>query len=59
MTLQGKVSCSPATDLRGKSFFIMNEDGVLAASVELTEFDGVIDFDLPTAVPEQEADLEG
>ncbi len=40
MTLRGKVSCSPAGDLRGKTLLIMDQDGALAESVELTEFDG-------------------
>ena len=33
--------------------------GEAAAAARRTEFDGVIDFDLPAAVPGQEADLEG
>ncbi len=40
MTLKGKVSCSPAGDLRGKTLLIKDQDGALAESVELTEFDG-------------------
>ncbi len=40
MTLKGKVVCSPAGDLRGQTLLIMDQDGALAASVELGEFDG-------------------
>ena len=40
MTLKGKVSCSPAGDLRGKTLLIMDQDGALAESMELTEFEG-------------------
>ena len=40
MTLKGKVSCSPAGDLRGKTLLIEDQDGALAESIELTEFDG-------------------
>ena len=40
MTLKGKVSCSPAGDLRGKTLLIRDQDGAVAESVELTEFDG-------------------
>ena len=40
MTLKGKVSCSPATDLRGHTLLIMDQDGALAESIELSEFDG-------------------
>jgi hypothetical protein len=40
MTLQGKVSCSPACDLRGHTLLIKDEAGADACSVELTEFDG-------------------
>ena len=40
MTLKGKVSCSPAGDLRGKTLLIKDQDGAVAESVELTEFDG-------------------
>ena len=40
MTLKGKVACSPARDLRGETLLIMDQDGALAKSVELTEFDG-------------------
>jgi len=40
LTLKGKVSCSPAGDLRGTTLLIMDQDGTLAESVELGEFDG-------------------
>ena len=40
MTLKGKVSCSPAGDLRGKTLLVMDQDGALAESIELSEFDG-------------------
>ncbi len=40
LTLKGKVSCSPAADLCGESLLIMDQDGALAVSVELGEFDG-------------------
>ena len=40
LTLKGKVSCSPAEDLRGKTLLIKDQDGALAESIELTEFDG-------------------
>ena len=40
MTLKGKVSYSPARDLRGMALLIKDQDGALAESVELTEFDG-------------------
>ena len=40
MTLKGKVSCSPAEDLQGKTLLIKDQDGALAESIELTEFDG-------------------
>jgi len=40
MTLNGKVSCSPAADLRGSKLLIKDQDGAVAASIELTEFDG-------------------
>ena len=40
ITLKGEVSCVPAQDLRGKTLVIKDQDGVLAASIELTEFDG-------------------
>ena len=40
MTLKGKVTCSLAGDLRGKTLLIMDQDGALAESIELTEFDG-------------------
>ena len=42
MTLKGKVSCSPAGDLRGKALLIKDQDGALAGSIELTEFDGEV-----------------
>ena len=40
MTLKGKVACSPAGDLRGQTLLIMDQDGALAESVALSEFDG-------------------
>ena len=40
MNLKGGVSCSPAEDLRGKTLLIKDQDGALAKSMELTEFDG-------------------
>ena len=40
MTMKAKVSCAPAEDLRGKALLIKDQDGTLAQSVELTEFDG-------------------
>ena len=40
LTLKGKVLCSPAVDLRGTTLLIMDQDGALAESVELSEFDG-------------------
>ena len=40
MTLKGKVSCSPAGDLRGTTLLIEDKDGALAERIELTEFDG-------------------
>jgi hypothetical protein len=40
MTLQAKVSCSPACDLRGHPVSIRDQAGAEAASVELTRFDG-------------------
>ena len=40
MTMKGKVLCTPARDLRGRTFLIKDQDGALAQSTELTEFDG-------------------
>ena len=40
MTLKGKVVCSPSEDLRGHTLLIIDQDGALAASVELGESDG-------------------
>ena len=40
MTLQGKVGCAPAEDLRGTILLIKDQDGALAHSLELTTFDG-------------------
>ena len=40
MTLKGKVACSPAGDLQGQTLLIMDQDGALAESVALSEFDG-------------------
>jgi hypothetical protein len=41
MMLRGKVSCSPACDLRGHTLLITDQAGADAGRVELTEFDGV------------------
>lgn len=41
LTLQGKVVCSPACDLRGHTLSITQADDGPACSVALTEFDGV------------------
>ena len=41
-TLQGKVSCSPPGDLRGKTLLIKDQDGASVKSIELTEFDGEV-----------------
>jgi len=41
MTLQAKVSCSPACDLRGHALLIKDQAGADAGRVELTEFNGV------------------
>ena len=40
MTLKGKVSCSPAGDLRGTTLLIMDQYGALVERIDLTEFDG-------------------
>jgi hypothetical protein len=40
MTLQAKVSCSPACDLRGHTLVVKDQAGADASRVELTEFDG-------------------
>jgi hypothetical protein len=40
MTLHGKVSCSPACDLRGHILLVVDHDGADAGSAELTTFDG-------------------
>ena len=40
LTLKGEVSCSPGGDLRGTTLLIRDQDGALAESVELSEFDG-------------------
>ena len=40
MAVKGRVSCSRAADLRGRTFLIRDEDGALVESVRLTEFDG-------------------
>ena len=40
MTLKGKVSCSPAGDLRGTTLLIMDPYGALVERIDLTEFDG-------------------
>ena len=41
MILRGKVSCSPACDLRGHTLLVKDHAGVDAGRIELTEFDGV------------------
>ena len=40
MTLRGKVSCSPACDLRGHTLLLKDQAGAHAGTLELTEFDG-------------------
>ena len=40
MTLQGKVSCSPACDLRGHTLIVKDQTGADAGRVEISEFDG-------------------
>jgi hypothetical protein len=40
ITLQAKVSCAPACDLRGHVLLIKDDAGGNAGSIELTEFDG-------------------
>jgi len=40
ITLKGTVSCTPPEDLRGTTLLIKDQDGALAQSIELTEFDG-------------------
>ena len=40
ITLKGRVSYSPAVDLRGRTLLIKDQDGALAQSIEFTEFDG-------------------
>src|SRR5262249_47990347 len=41
ITLQAKVACSPACDLRGHILLVKDQAGADAARVELDEFDGV------------------
>jgi hypothetical protein len=41
MTLRGKVSCSPACDLRGHALLVKDQAGRDESRIELTEFDGV------------------
>jgi hypothetical protein len=41
VTLQGKVSCSPACDLRGHTLLVKDQTGADAVRVEISEFDGV------------------
>ena len=41
VTLQGKVSCSPACDLRGHTLLIKDQTGANTGRVEIREFDGV------------------
>ncbi len=40
LILIGSVTCSPPANLRGETFLIRDADGALAASGELTDFDG-------------------
>ena len=40
LTLRGRVSCSPACDLRGHTLLVKDQAGADAGSIELTEFDG-------------------
>src|SRR5215813_8653082 len=40
VTLQAKVSCSPACDLRGRTLLIKDQSGTDALRVEISEFDG-------------------
>lgn len=40
MTLSGRVSCTPAVDLRGQTLLIKDQDGALAGRLEFAEFDG-------------------
>lgn len=40
VTLQGRVSCLPACDLRGHALLIKDQTGADAGRAELTEFDG-------------------
>ena len=42
MTLKGKITHSPAKDLRGEALLIMDQNGVSIERVGLTEFDGKI-----------------
>jgi len=41
VTLQGKVSCTPACDLRGHTLLVKDQTGADAVRVEISEFDGV------------------
>src|SRR4030095_111280 len=41
VTLQGKVSCSPACDLRGHTLLIKDQTGANTGRVGIKEFDGV------------------
>jgi hypothetical protein len=41
VTLQGKISCSPACDLRGHTLLIKDQTGANTGRVEIREFDGV------------------
>lgn len=40
MTLQARVSCSPACDLRGHTLLLKDQAGADAGSLEFSEFDG-------------------
>jgi len=42
MTLQGEVSCTPPSDLRGQKLLIKDETGAEIGTMEITHFDGVI-----------------
>ena len=41
VTLQGKVSCSPACDLRGHTVLVKDQGGADVVRVEISQFDGV------------------
>ena len=41
VTLQAKVSCSPACDLRGHTVLVKDQSGADVVRVEISQFDGV------------------